>query len=495
MRSSLEIARVKAVDPDLKPVTYSLVLLQNAPAGSQAIDPAGNVAINPIDGSIRLAKDAAQLGADGSGERSLAIGVVASDGVLSTPPRTLILRVIPVVVALEVDNVGTESGDELSITAVRFTDAASRSSALTVYVRIDWGGSANPADVDMSAFPPSSSPTSVVHAITIAAGDMRSEKKIMKPVADGIAEGAESFNVTLIEDPETPWAYSLPPDRGSLDKGYDRTPANGAPSGNVVSATFTIYSGTTLVVKGANDDRARAQGHNPGYDPTDIVQGVSNTCFCLSPAALLAGYAWERLATANGHERFRKIESQPNTYLVTLYNTTTNAWQDLTVSADHVWGPFGAGGGDVNAAGEVEIWPVLLEKAYYQMTTSVIDSPLNEVGSDPWRMLRALLGPSLPKEPQHDETPTIGEITAALAAGKLVLISTNDLRNAPAPPSPQYSPDHVYIADKVDPMDANAILAFNPRVDPLRPNSLDDRSVKFTPITVPLVVDFLTIID
>jgi hypothetical protein len=110
-------------------------------------------------------------------------------------------------------------------------------------------------------------------------------------------------------------------------------------------------------------------------------------------------------------------------------------------------------------------------------------------------MLRALLGPSLPKEPQHDETPTIGEITAALAAGKLVLISTNDLRNAPAPPSPQYSPDHVYIADKVDPMDANAILAFNPRVDPLRPNSLDDRSVKFTPITVPLVVDFLTIID
>jgi hypothetical protein len=53
----------------------------------------------------------------------------------------------------------------------------------------------------------------------------------------------------------------------------------------------------------------------------------------------------------------------------------------------------------------------------------------------------------------------------------------------------------VYIADKVDPMDANAILAFNPRVDPLRPNSLDDRSVKFTPITVPLVVDFLTIID
>ncbi len=232
-------------------------------------------------------------------------------------------------------------------------------------------------------------------------------------------------------------------------------------------------------MEGANDERVLAQPGNPGYDPTDISQGVAEDCFCLSPIALLAGYAWNRLATADaGNPRFKRVDLNSDLFDVRLYNDLSKTWQWVRVSAHHDAGPFGLGPADVDAQGRAEVWAYLLEKAYFTMGGK---SAAGSSGGDPTTVLVALIGPITPNRIYG---PTFETIDSALEAGHLVLISTDDLRRAPDEVAEKYIPNHVYVGVNRSAGATGPFRAYNPVPKPNTPNSFELRQVEFSQVDV-----------
>ncbi len=228
-------------------------------------------------------------------------------------------------------------------------------------------------------------------------------------------------------------------------------------------------------MEGANDERVLAQPGNPGDDPTDISQGVAEDCFCLSPIALLAGYAWNRLATADaGNPRFKRVDLNSDLFDVRLYNDLSKTWQWVRVSAHHDAGPFGLGPADVDAQGRAEVWAYLLEKAYFTMggKSAAVSS-----GGDPTPVLVALLGPITPNRIYE---PNFGRIDSELKAGHLVLISTDDLRKAPAEVAKDFIRNRVYVGAPRSSGESGPIRAFNPVQINEDDDEFSERLVKFS---------------
>jgi len=202
-----------------------------------------------------------------------------------------------------------------------------------------------------------------------------------------------------------------------------------------------------LFVQGARD--VDAVSYN------DIKQGFVGDCFLLGSLAAVARQDPQRI-------RDMVVDNGNGTYTVTfkerhgggdLGSPPQYVDVPITVTADF-WGglrvddplPWHAAPGDTGL-GTVEIWPLVIEKAYGQYLTCVHPYDAITNGGSPRTALEVLTGRPVTSGTSMSIGPSAPAFDALLAdfqAGKAITVSTNDIEEKPLVEHHTYAVSNVY---------------------------------------------------
>lgn len=275
--------------------------------------------------------------------------ITATDAVGHTDTGTVQIDVRTVTVVVLGDVHGAEAGpDTITLEFRRITEDASQ--PLTVEFEVAWL-SANSDDVDLT-----SAENLTAGTITFAANELTTSMTIT-PEADGVAEGIETFKVSL--KPSS--AYDLVDEDLDLKK---KSEYDGLASTEVwifdAVTPFGAYIGNTMDTDKAADGQTVLDIH-----VNDVIQGYIGDCWLMAALKLLAQSDPEFI-------RGMIVDKGDGSWDVLLYDENNKrkaynvALSDLTMGNGMAWV---TGDTHLTATGDrlAEIWPMLIENAFAQL--------------------------------------------------------------------------------------------------------------------------------
>ncbi|MFN0021599.1 MAG: Calx-beta domain-containing protein [Pirellulaceae bacterium] len=324
-------APVEALDFDFQLPFYSII----GGAGDEFFDVESTTGQILVGGNLSLTTESLY---------TLVLQAEDYDG--HTDQTTVIIEILPTV-GIAGDIFGVEStGDTITLTFTRY--ANSIADPLEVHFAPVWQkvfpytaatfqniGSANLADLNNDA-----GRQQLVSGTIIIPSNQPSISITLTPNADGVVEdGFEVFAVKVVASPNADYE-PLP-----IDDPVDPSDFKKVASVTIVGQTHVlILDGVQLFVTGASDTAA--------IDKNDVNQGSIGDCWFMAAIAALAEKEPSTIQNL--------FQSNPNGgYDVMFPGHTVHV--DLTLDMSRTAADLG---GDVSATGAVEVWPLLLEKAY-----------------------------------------------------------------------------------------------------------------------------------
>lgn len=341
-------------------------------------------------------------------------------------------------------------GTTFKLTFVRFLTADTPRTALDVKYKYDWGNGAGFADsADVSSITNPNAVQTVAFGVPTVADIARGNQRVtvtLTAVSDNVVEMRETFKV-LVDESDF---YTIVLPDGKIVEGTNRRWAE-------QKATFTIYEGVVF---------ACLPGGQPvGQETTelyynDLMQATSD---CYLIAAMIA-------AVRRDSAQISQIIAPTNGG----YTVTFRGGASVFVSASDLdRGPdmINLQNADIDASGNVEIWPAILEQAYALLRAQQQSRPPGEsyyalMGGDSSDAYENLTDRSTtflyPNGTNRAEI--IQQIKDAIQNGKQVMMATKDV--TPKPTSWWYG-DHVYVVTAIT---DTTISLINPH-DPFDPDN------------------------